>query len=167
MEAYQSHKMCHMVQKDIEEVQRLHSDLLRLSLPGPPLIQSHLQIIIKFHFFLDTCNFELLLISMECSHIVVNNLEVYFSIILEFFLKIKIIMHQSVKLTGAIWLLQLVISSPLISVTWVKTLIQSDINSGSRHWHNMTLIKGQDITLYQILFQLLPCFISWAAIWYI
>ncbi len=46
----------------------------------------------------------------------------------------QIIMHQSVKLTGAIWLLQLVISSPLIhALVWPESSPYWDLNYGPQH----------------------------------
>ncbi len=43
-------------------------------------------------------------------------------------------MHESVKLSGAIWLLQLVISSPLIhALVWPESSLHWDSNPGPQH----------------------------------
>ncbi len=48
-------------------------------------------------------------------------------------------MHQSDKLTGAIWLLELVISSPLIhALVWPESSSHQDSNPGLQHERRMT-----------------------------
>ncbi len=48
-------------------------------------------------------------------------------------------MYQSVKLTGAVWLLQLVISSPLIyALVWPESSLHWDSNPGTKHERQMT-----------------------------
>ncbi len=48
-------------------------------------------------------------------------------------------MHQSVKLTGAIWLLHLVISSPLIhALVWSESSSHWNSNSGPQHERRTT-----------------------------
>ncbi len=44
-------------------------------------------------------------------------------------------MHQLVKLTGAIWLLQLAISSPVIhALVWPESSYHQDLKAGSPAW---------------------------------